>query len=127
MFVVGTDQNPVPFPAAGFRGLDEQQHLTLEEVCGQPTEHSLGEEGPVVDERLENPLVFERLHVFEAARASRGVNLLNVTDSRAELRQVVIEVPARQLTPERAAHPAEHRMQRPVFLGLPAELFEQLL
>jgi hypothetical protein len=46
VFVVRTDQRPVPFPATGFRWLNEQQHLTLEEV--------------------KNPLVFERLHVFES-------------------------------------------------------------
>ena len=46
VFVVRTDQRPVPFPATGFRWLNEQQHLTLEEVRGKPTEHSLGEEGP---------------------------------------------------------------------------------
>src|SRR2546422_1114145 len=56
MFVVRTDQNPVPVPATRFRWLNEQQHLTLEEVRGKPTEHSLGEEGPVLHKRLENPL-----------------------------------------------------------------------
>ena len=66
MFVVRADQNPVPLPAAGFRWLNEQQHLTLEEVRGEPTEHSLGEECSVLDKRLENPLVFERFHVFES-------------------------------------------------------------
>jgi hypothetical protein len=60
MGVVRADQNPVPFPAAGFRWLDEQQHLALEEVRGEPTKHPLGEEGRVLDKRLENPLVFER-------------------------------------------------------------------
>ena len=63
MFVVRTDQNPVPVPATGFRWLNEQQHLTLEEVHGKPAEHSLGEEGPVLNKRLENPLMFECLHV----------------------------------------------------------------
>lgn len=71
MFVVRTDQNPVPVPATGFRWLNEQQHLTLEEVRGKPTEHSLGEEGPVLNKRLENPLVFERLHVFVTGSESR--------------------------------------------------------
>ena len=73
MLVIGADQNPVPVPAAGFRWLNEQQHLTLEEVRGKPTEHSLGEESPVLNKRLENPLVFERLHV-ESRGASREVN-----------------------------------------------------
>jgi hypothetical protein len=66
MFVVRTDQHPVPLPAAGFRWLNEQQHLTLEEVRGKPTEHALGEEGLVIDKRLENPLVFERLQCLLA-------------------------------------------------------------
>ena len=72
MFVVRADQNPVPVPATGFRWLNEQQHLTLEEVRGKPTEHSLGEESPVLNKRLENPLVFELLHV-ELRGASREV------------------------------------------------------
>ena len=66
MFEVRTDQNPVPVPATGLRWLNEQQHLTFEEIRGKPTEHSLGEKGPVLNKRLENPLVFERLHVFES-------------------------------------------------------------
>jgi hypothetical protein len=70
-FVVRTDQDPMPVPATGFRWLDEQQHLTLEEVRGKPTEHSLGEEGPVLDKRLENPLVFERLHVSQQLTQNR--------------------------------------------------------
>ena len=61
MFVVRTDQNPVPVPATGFRWLNEQQHLALEEVRGEPTEHSLGKEGPVARKRFENPLVVESL------------------------------------------------------------------
>src|ERR1700685_1951546 len=63
MLVVRTDQNSVPVPAAGFGWLNEQQHLTLEEVCGRPTEHSRGKEGRVLNQRVENPLVSERLHV----------------------------------------------------------------
>ena len=70
MFVVGANQNTVPVPAAGFRWLDEQQHLTLEEVGGKPTEHPLGEEGPVSDKRLENPLVVEGLHLFDGQLTS---------------------------------------------------------
>ena len=66
MFVVRTDQNPVPVPATGFRWLNEQQHLALEDVRGKPTEHSLGEERRVLTKRFENPLVVERLHVFES-------------------------------------------------------------
>jgi len=69
MFVVRTDQDPMPFPAAGFRWLNEQEHLTLEEVRGEPAKHSLGEEGRVLNKRLENPLVFERLHGFESLGA----------------------------------------------------------
>ena len=70
MFVVRTDQNPVPFPATGFRRLNQQQHLTLEEVCRKSPEHSLGKESPVLSKRNENPLGFERLHVFEPGGAS---------------------------------------------------------
>src|SRR6185436_1861605 len=55
MFVTRADQHAVPVPATGFCWLNEQQHLTLEEVRGKPTEHSLGKEGPVLDKRLENP------------------------------------------------------------------------
>ena len=61
MFVVRTDQNSMPVPAARFRWLNQQQHLTLEQVHGKPTEHSLGKEGPVLNKRLKNPLVFELL------------------------------------------------------------------
>ena len=59
MFVVRTDQHPVPGPATGLRWFNEQQHLTLEEVRGEPTEHSLGKEGPVARKRFENPLLIE--------------------------------------------------------------------
>jgi len=79
MFVVRTYQNPVPVPAAGFRWLNEQQHLTLEEIHGKPTEHALGEEGRVLSKRLENPLVFERLHVC----GSRGVAVGSFIVSKA--------------------------------------------
>ncbi len=65
MFVIRTNQNPVPVPATGFRRLNEQQHLTLEEVGREPPEHSLREEGRVLTKRVENPLIFERLHAFE--------------------------------------------------------------
>ncbi len=65
MFVVRTDQNPVPVPATGFGWLNKQQHLTLEKVRGKATEHSLGEKGAVLDKRFKNPLVFECLHVFQ--------------------------------------------------------------
>src|SRR5437867_7089522 len=64
MFVVRTDQNPVPLPATGFRWFNEQEHLTLEEVRSKAAKHSLGEEGSVLDKRFENPFVFERLHVL---------------------------------------------------------------
>ena len=66
MPVVRTEQNPVPVPAPGFRGLNEQQHLTFEEVHGKPAEHSFGEESRVLNKRLENPLVFELLHMAAA-------------------------------------------------------------
>jgi hypothetical protein len=91
IFVVRTHQNPVPVPAPGFRWLNEQQHLALEEVRGKPTEHSLGEEGRVLDKRLENPLVFERFHVFESTicRGRRGSRL-----SRARRRRPVPAVPS---------------------------------
>src|SRR5712691_10302513 len=73
MLVLRTDQDSVPVPATGFCWLNEQQHLTLEEVRGKPTKHSLGEKGPLLNKRLENPLVFERLHVSRIAdrRAQR--------------------------------------------------------
>ena len=62
MFVAGADQDSVPVPATGFRWLNEQKHLTPEEVNGKPTEHCLGEEGRVLNDRIENPLILERLH-----------------------------------------------------------------
>jgi len=74
MFAVRTDQNSMPLPAAGFRWLNEQKHLTPEEVRGKPTEHSLGEKGPVLNKRLKNPFVFERLHVSGSPGASRDMN-----------------------------------------------------
>ena len=81
MPVVRTDQNDVPVPATRLGWLDKQQHLTLEEVGGKPTEHSLGEEGRVLNKRLENQLVFERLHVFESRGASRDVATAKCTHS----------------------------------------------
>ena len=68
MLVVGADQNPVPGPAAGFRWFNEQQHQTLEEVRGKPAEHPLDEEGRVLNKLLENPVVFELLHIFRVTR-----------------------------------------------------------
>jgi hypothetical protein len=79
MFVVRTDQNSVPVPATGFRWLNQQQHLTLEEVRGKPAEHSLGEEGPMLNKRLENPLVFERLHIFESGGASGIITAVSMS------------------------------------------------
>ena len=74
MLVIGAEQNPVPVPAAGFRWLNEQKHQTLEEVRGKPAEHPLREERRVLDKLLEDPVVFELLHLFESRRASRDVN-----------------------------------------------------
>ena len=66
MLEVGTDQNPVPFPTAGFGWLHEQQHLTSEEVRGEAAEHAFGKEGRVLSKRFENPLVPEGLHACES-------------------------------------------------------------
>ena len=85
MFVVRTDQDAMPFPAAGFRWLNEQEHLTLEEVRGEPAKHSLGEEGRVLNKRLENPLVFERLHGFELLGAIANSLKPEATFIQAEL------------------------------------------
>ena len=74
MLVVGADQNPVPVPAAGFRWLNQQQHQTLEEIRGKPAEHPLREERRVLDKLLEDPVVFELLHLFESRGATRDVN-----------------------------------------------------
>jgi hypothetical protein len=71
MLVVRTDQNPVPVPATGLRWLNEQQHLTLEEVRGKPTEHSPGKEGRLFEERFENPLVLKLFHVFDSPESAR--------------------------------------------------------
>ncbi len=73
MFVIRTDQNPVPVPATGFRWFNEQQHLPLKEIRREPAEHSPCEKGRVLTKVVENPLVFERLHVFQehAQNASR--------------------------------------------------------
>ena len=75
MSVIGTDQNPVPCPAAGFGGLNQQEHLTFEEVRRKAAEHWLGEEGGVLGKRFENPLVLELLHVF-LARARKSLHVL---------------------------------------------------
>jgi hypothetical protein len=64
MCAVRADQDPVPLPATGFGGLDEHQHLTLEQVHGEPAEHPLRKEGPVFSKRLDDPLVLERLQCF---------------------------------------------------------------
>ena len=68
--VVCTDERPVPLPAARFRGLNEQQHLALEEVHRKRTKHSLGEESRVLVERLENPLVIERSFISHSGQCS---------------------------------------------------------
>ena len=73
---VGTDQDPVPIPSAGFRWLDQQQHLTLEEVYGEAAKHTFGKEGRVLTERLQDPLVFERFHVLHAMHVIVGTHLL---------------------------------------------------
>src|ERR1700722_19764254 len=88
MFVVGTNQNPVPVPATRFRGFNQQQHLTLEEVGGKPTEHSFGEEGRALNKRLENPLVFKRLHVFESRAQPRTSMDRRVAASRHRIRAI---------------------------------------
>ena len=67
MLVIGADQNPVPVPAAGFRWLNKQHHLALEEIRGEATEHTFGKEGWVLNKGLKNPLVLERLHAFAHA------------------------------------------------------------
>jgi hypothetical protein len=64
MFVVRTDQDAMPVPATGFRWLNENQHLTPEKVGGQATEHCLAKKSPMISQRIENPFVFERLHLF---------------------------------------------------------------
>lgn len=66
MCVVRADQHAVPVPAAGLRWLNEQQHLTLEEVRGKPAKHSPCEKGRVLGKRLKDPLVLERLHEIDA-------------------------------------------------------------
>src|SRR5882672_10639900 len=77
MFEVRTDQNPVPVPATGLRWLNEQQHLTFEEIRGKPTEHSLGEVCPVLNKRLEDPLMFEPLHFHPSSRVPRKSTLMH--------------------------------------------------
>jgi hypothetical protein len=62
MLVAGANQHAMPFPAAGFCRLDEDEHLPLEKICREPSEHPLREKGRVPVERGENPLVVERLH-----------------------------------------------------------------
>ena len=73
---VGTDQDTVPIPPAGFRWLDQKQHLTLEEVYGEATKHTFGKEGRVLTERLQDPLVFERFHVLHASDVIAGTPML---------------------------------------------------
>ena len=59
MRVLGADQNTVPFPAPGFGGLDEHEHLPFEQIGGKASEHAFGEERGMSAERVENPLVVE--------------------------------------------------------------------
>jgi hypothetical protein len=54
-------QHAVPLPPSGLRGLHEHQHLALVHVGGEPAEHPLREEGRTSGERVEDPLVVERL------------------------------------------------------------------
>ena len=77
MFVFRTHQNSVPVPATGFRWLNKQQQLTLERYAAIPPNISLSKKGPVINKRIENPFVFERLHIFRplerlAREAPRG-------------------------------------------------------
>jgi len=62
MLMARADQHAMPLPAAGLRGLDEHEHLSLVEVRSQSAEHPLREEGRAPVEGLEDPLVVERLH-----------------------------------------------------------------
>ena len=71
MSVVRTDQYAVPFPTAGFRWLNKQHHLALEEIRGEATEHAFRKEGRVLNEGHKNPFMLERLHAF--AHASTDV------------------------------------------------------
>ena len=41
VFVIRTDQNPMPVPPAGLRRLNKHHHLTLKKVCCEATEHTL--------------------------------------------------------------------------------------
>jgi hypothetical protein len=58
----------------GFRWLNEHEHLALEEVRGKPAEHSFSEERPALDKRVENPMVFERLHSLQVSAAADRPN-----------------------------------------------------
>ena len=100
----------MPVPATGFRWFNEQQHLTLEEVRGQTTEHALGEEGRVLKKRFENPLVFELLHVFESRDAGRDVNSNTTSvanDEAVYCRRALRGFPFRRGKPEPATSATE--------------------
>ena len=56
------DQDAVPSPAAGLRRLDEDEHLALVHVGGKPSKHPFRKEARMTGERVEDPLVVERLH-----------------------------------------------------------------
>jgi hypothetical protein len=56
------DQDTVPLPAAGLGWFDQQDHLATEQVGGQSTEHSLGEEAGMILEGLKDPFVVEGSH-----------------------------------------------------------------
>ena len=60
--MVRADQNAVPRPPPSLGRFDQDHHLATEQICCQPTEHSLGEEAGVVLEDLKDPLVVERFH-----------------------------------------------------------------
>ena len=62
VFVAGTDEDSMPVPAPGFRGFNEQQHLAFEGVSGKSAEHWPGEEGGVIDDGIQKPLMPELLH-----------------------------------------------------------------
>jgi len=85
MLVTGADQHAVPLPAAGLRRLNEHQHLAIVEIRGETAEHPFGEERRTPCERIENPLVIERLHACcvlldrSAYQSSGENNTISVT------------------------------------------------
>jgi hypothetical protein len=69
MRVLRADQNAVPLPSAALGWLDQNEHLSSEEIGGKSTEHFFGEEACVILEGLKDPFIVECLHQYVSSRS----------------------------------------------------------